>query len=428
MPDQMAPLASPILKDGQSYTVRLDGVKSGTYPYFCMPHAAMGMKGSLTVQQHPEAYTGEPTVAFRTPVLLICLAAPSSLVAQSLLDRPPNLSGDFVGRPGTVNFHFLHRFVRSAPPERKVSNFPTFLLAAGITSRTLLGFHYATNSTLAARYPNEWEFFGRYQLLSQDEGRPVDLAGQVGYNLAAEGVDGEVSLARRMGRVRLIAVTRILSNPYQSGGTQFALGGGGVLRLTRHIAVAGDLASLTNRDQARGEKVAWSAGIQLAIPNSPHTFSLQVTNTNTATLQGASRGSSQRRYGFEFVVPITLARYFGKRSPPPAPSPTPPGPSPAPTPAAPQPPAESPAAGTKVTKAGMRNLAFTPAKIETAVGTTVAWTNDDQLAHSVTADDGSWDSGLIEPGSTWRRTFDKPGTYNFHCTPHPFMKGAVIAK
>ncbi len=50
MPDQIAPLASRILEDGESYTVALEGVKPGTYPYFCMPHVGMGMKGSITVQ------------------------------------------------------------------------------------------------------------------------------------------------------------------------------------------------------------------------------------------------------------------------------------------------------------------------------------------------------------------------------------------
>lgn len=360
----------------------------------------------------------------RVATLVACLVAPPALAGQSLLDRPPNLSGDFVGQPGTVNFHFIHRFVRSAAPERKVSNFPTFLIGAGITSRLMLGFHYATNSTLAPRYPNEWEFFGRYMLLSQDNAAPLDLAGQVGYNLSAEGVDGEVSIARRMGRVRLIGVSRVLSNPYQSGGTQFVLGGGGTFRLTRHVALAGDLASLLNRDEARGEKVAWSAGLHVAIPNSPHTFSLQVNNTNTATLQGASRGSVQRRYGFEFVVPFTLARYLGRRPSPPA------TPSPGATPAPAAEPA-APGAGAvegKTVKAGMRNFAFTPAKLEIGAGTTVAWTNNDQMAHSVTADDGAWDSGLIEPGATWQHTFEKPGTYAFHCTPHPFMKGVVTVK
>jgi plastocyanin len=50
MPDQMAPLASRMLKDGESYTVTLDGLKPGTYPYFCMPHAVLGLKGSVTIQ------------------------------------------------------------------------------------------------------------------------------------------------------------------------------------------------------------------------------------------------------------------------------------------------------------------------------------------------------------------------------------------
>ena len=358
-------------------------------------------------------------------MLVVCLVAPPALAGQSLLDRSPNLSGDFVGQPGVVNFNFIHRFVRSAAPERKVSNFPTFLIGAGITSRLMLGFHYATNSTLASRYPNEWEFFGRYMLLSQENAAPLDLGGQVGYNLAAEGVDGEVSIARWMGRARLIGVGRVLSNPYQSGGTQFALGGGGTFRLTRHLALAGDLASLTNRDEARGEKMAWSAGLHVAIPNSPHTFSLQVNNTNTATLQGASRGSAQRRYGFEFVVPFTLARYFGGR---PKPAPPSPGPAPTPAPAAePAPPAPGAVEGKSV-KAGMSNFAFIPATLEIGVGTTIAWTNNDQMAHSVTSDDGSWDSGLIEPGATWQRTFETPGSFAFHCTPHPFMKGVVTVK
>ncbi|HXE58836.1 MAG TPA: cupredoxin family copper-binding protein [Gemmatimonadales bacterium] len=341
-------------------------------------------------------------------------AAVAPAAAQSLLDRPPNLSGDFVGRPGTVHFNFLHRFIAGDAPERKVSNFPTFFLAAGITSRALVGLHYSTNSTLAPRYPNEWEFFGRFALLSEDRGSPLDLAGQVGYNLAAEGVDGEVSLAKRIGPVRAIVATRVLSNPYEEGNTQVALGAGGTVRLTRHVALAGDVAALTDRDEARGEKVAWSAGLHLAIPNSPHTLSLQVTNTNTATLQGASRGGSERRYGFEFVVPITLARYFGgrpKAPPPPA-----------------QPPAEPPAAAGRTVDAAMRSLAFVPARVEIAAGTTIVWRNDDQLAHTVTADDGSWDSGVIQPGAAWRRTFDRPGTYPFHCTPHPFMKGTVVVK
>ncbi len=50
MPDQMAPLASNLLKDGESYTISLAAVPPGTYPYFCMPHSGAGMKGSITVE------------------------------------------------------------------------------------------------------------------------------------------------------------------------------------------------------------------------------------------------------------------------------------------------------------------------------------------------------------------------------------------
>ncbi|HEX8430362.1 MAG TPA: cupredoxin family copper-binding protein, partial [Longimicrobium sp.] len=78
--------------------------------------------------------------------------------------------------------------------------------------------------------------------------------------------------------------------------------------------------------------------------------------------------------------------------------------------------------------AGIRNLAFTPARIEVTAGSTVEWTNNDALAHTVTAPDRSFDSGPIEPGKSWSHTFTTPGTYDFSCTPHPFMKGVVIVR
>ena len=58
----------------------------------------------------------------------------------------------------------------------------------------------------------------------------------------------------------------------------------------------------------------------------------------------------------------------------------------------------------------------------------MAWTNNDPVEHSVTAADGSFDSGLIASGATWRHTFTKPGTYQYSCRPHPFMKGVVIVR
>ncbi|HXI19533.1 MAG TPA: cupredoxin family copper-binding protein, partial [Gemmatimonadales bacterium] len=197
------------------------------------------------------------------------------------------------------------------------------------------------------------------------------------------------------------------------------VGGGAVLRLGRHLALEGDWVRRTQLDRARGEKPAWSAELAIAIPNTPHTLSLHATNTNTATLQGASRGTSQVRYGFEFTIPITLARYFGHK---PAPAAAPPsaGPPPGMVPS-------GPVTG-RLVRTGMQSLAYDQPRLEIAVGTTIEWKNNDPVAHTVTADDSTFDSGSIEAGQVWRYTFTRPGTYMFHCTPHPFMKGTVIVQ
>ena len=317
--------------------------------------------------------------------------------AQSLLERTPNLSGGWLGSTGTLQFNFLHRFSVSDAPLRKVSNTPTFLFSYRLPFPVVVGVNYATSSDVVTTppLPNEWEAFARYARFGS--------ALQVGYNQAARSLDGEVSAARTVGPVRLLAVGRFLSNGYGSDTARYAIGGGATLRLHRWIALAGDVTTLL--DRRPGEKAAWGAALQLAIPYSPHTFSLQVTNTTTATLQGASRGLDKVRGGFEFTIPFTLSRYFGRRAKAAA--------------------GEGTGAGTAVE---MRAMAFAPARIEVTAGTTLVWTNRDQLAHTVTADDGSWDSGPIAPGGTWRHSFAQPGTYSFHCTPHPFMTGVVVVK
>ena len=344
----------------------------------------------------------------RTRSIALCLGAlaatSGSATAQSVLDRSPNLSGGWLGERGALQFNFIHRFSVSDAPARKVSNSPTLLLSYRLPVPLVIGANYATSSDVASAFPNEWEAFGRYAVLRGDTagGPPVELAVQLGYNQAARSADGELTVARKAGPLRVFAVGRYLSNGYAGDTARYAVGGGATVRLHRWVALAGDVATLV--DRRAGEKAAWGAALQLAIPYSPHTFSLQVTNTNTATLEGASRGIDKVRGGFEFTIPFTLSRYFGKRA--------------AATTA-------GPAAGASLE---MRQIAFWPQRVEVPAGTTVAWTNKDPLAHTVTADDGSWDSREIAPGATWRHTFDRPGTYAFHCTPHPFMKGVVVVR
>lgn len=62
------------------------------------------------------------------------------------------------------------------------------------------------------------------------------------------------------------------------------------------------------------------------------------------------------------------------------------------------------------------------------VGTTVTWTNEDATMHTVTAVDGSFDSGMMNEGDTWSFTFDTPGEFEYLCTPHPWMRAKVIVE
>src|SRR6476659_10788344 len=94
----------------------------------------------------------------RSALMLVALAAqvawPRMGLGQSLLDRSPNVSGDWTGAPGSLYFNFIHRFSTSVAPERKVTNVPTFLLGAGLPKRFLIGIDYSTHSPLAPRFPN----------------------------------------------------------------------------------------------------------------------------------------------------------------------------------------------------------------------------------------------------------------------------------
>jgi len=68
---------------------------------------------------------------------------------------------------------------------------------------------------------------------------------------------------------------------------------------------------------------------------------------------------------------------------------------------------------------------YDPPDITVKVGQMVKWHNDGQEAHTVTADDNSFDSGSMPHGQDWQYSFSKPGQFAYHCTPHPWMKGVV---
>lgn len=80
--------------------------------------------------------------------------------------------------------------------------------------------------------------------------------------------------------------------------------------------------------------------------------------------------------------------------------------------------------------AGHTNLGYSPTKISVVIGVnnTVVWTNKDSGFHTVTASDGSFNSGNLNTQQVFSYAFTKPGTYTYYCVYHPWMKGTVIVK
>ncbi len=70
---------------------------------------------------------------------------------------------------------------------------------------------------------------------------------------------------------------------------------------------------------------------------------------------------------------------------------------------------------------------YSPQNIRVVIGVnnTVTWVSRSYTVDTVTSDDGSFASQVVSPGGTWHHTFDKPGTYSYHCQYHPWMKGTV---
>jgi plastocyanin len=200
-----------------------------------------------------------------------------------------------------------------------------------------------------------------------------------------------------------------------------ALTGGLGARLTNFLVLTADVADLVAGPVA---DAAWSAGLQLAIPFTPHTFSLQVSNAAATTPQEASFGGfdvgdrNEAAWGFEFTVPFSgFARWgrifdrrgegeegrrsgaTGVRRPP-----------------------------VRVVEIEIRDLRFRPDTVRVSVGGEVLWINRDAVAHTSTAEDGEWRSPLIGPGETYTRRFERAGEFRYHCTPHPFMRGVIIVE
>ena len=77
---------------------------------------------------------------------------------------------------------------------------------------------------------------------------------------------------------------------------------------------------------------------------------------------------------------------------------------------------------------GIKEFKFSPPSLTVPAGTTVTWTNHDELRHTVTATTGAFGSAGLSNGDTFAQTFTQPGTYQYFCSVHPRMQAAVIVK
>jgi plastocyanin len=84
------------------------------------------------------------------------------------------------------------------------------------------------------------------------------------------------------------------------------------------------------------------------------------------------------------------------------------------------------AAAPRTASIRIANFDFGPAALTVPAGTTVTWTNNDDDAHSVVADNKAFRSAPLDTGDSYSFTFAAAGTYAYHCGPHPQMVGKVV--
>jgi len=89
-------------------------------------------------------------------------------------------------------------------------------------------------------------------------------------------------------------------------------------------------------------------------------------------------------------------------------------------------PGDKPASGATVK---IDNFSFGPATITIAAGSTVTWTNNDDVPHVVTSDDNKmFKSKALDTDDRFSFTFTKPGTYNYYCAIHPKMTAKIVVQ
>lgn len=352
-------------------------------------------------------YLGGSVIRHASLALLVAAAVPLS--AQSLMYRPPDLSGTWVADGGVVQFNFVHRFYVSPGPSNTVVNYPSFTLAAGIGHNVDFGLHFGTHSLIpsSGNTGNESELFARWRLVGGLEGKEgFAVAVTPAYNKLAKSADGELTIDWTQGPVTLSAAARGMSKPLGASSARASFAGGAVARLTPYVALSADVGSFVGPTTL----AVWGVALNVVIPGSPHTFAFEAGNASLNSIQGNSQGTNQVRYGFEFTIPLHLSRFApwfhgaSKTVVPPA------------------------AVAGVAADVRMAIYKFGTDSVTITAGQAVRWINDDPVEHTVTFDGTEGGSPVLPHNGTFIHRFDKAGRYTYHCTPHPFMKGVVIVR
>jgi plastocyanin len=89
---------------------------------------------------------------------------------------------------------------------------------------------------------------------------------------------------------------------------------------------------------------------------------------------------------------------------------------------------KTPAANEMAAEVKIDNFSFSPATLQIKSGTTVTWTNADDIPHTVVSNDKVFKSKALDTDEKFSFTFDKPGTYPYFCSLHPKMTAKVVVQ
>lgn len=340
------------------------------------------------------------------------LAVPGgAAMGQSTLERPTSAPELWTGVPWSLEVSVGPLLERQAGTGLMAD--PSVRVALALPRHWVAEVRYAPQPVETGGR-DEVEGAVRSVWLRQDQGHAFDLGVEGRFGTESDATVAGVAGARWVGPLRFVASTRAVFPV--DGDARLVLGAGGIWhpmpgRLP--VALAADAASFT--DRVSGERIAWTAAVQVGVAFTPHTVSVFATNAGTSLL-GRLSGTDRVRLGIEVTGHVPVGRLFGlhadRATALESVRPVEPG----------EPVAQP------VVVIPIREYRYASARVEIPAGTAVEWVNHDDVVHTATADDGAWNSGGLERGERWRAVFAEPGTYAYHCGPHPYMRGVVVVR